>query len=56
MLNLSTNIGQVKVLYILEFFITFFANVVGYYGITVTGGFSNIIANIFEEGLTVSSA
>ena len=56
MLHLATNIGQVKVLDILEFFIAFFANVIGYYRITVTGGFSNIIANIFEEGLTVSSA
>jgi hypothetical protein len=56
MLHLATNIGQVKVLDILEFFIAFFANVFRYYGIPVARGLYNIFANVFEEGLAVSSA
>ena len=56
MLHLATNIGQVKVLDILEFFVAFFANVFRYDGISTSGCLANIIANIFEEGLTVSSA
>ena len=55
MLHFSTNIGQVKVLDILEFFIAFFANVIGYYGISTSSGLANIITNVFEEGLTVPS-